>query len=166
MKIYRAKNSGGQVKNMKKKPSFFERLTGSVNIEDDDFEIGEPASESLPNKLNESWMDDAEGQLAVDVHQSDDAVIVKTMTAGVDPDDIEITVSRDTITIRGKRENVHEARDDDFFHKELYWGSFSRTIMLPCEVESEETSAKEDHGLLTITLPKIDKHKQTKVKIK
>jgi HSP20 family protein len=88
------------------------------------------------------------------------------MTAGVNPSDIEITVSRDTITIRGNRENSHEVRDNDFFHKELYWGSFSRTIMLPCEVESEEASAKEDHGLLTITLPKIDKHKQTKVKIK
>ncbi|MEI7513301.1 MAG: Hsp20/alpha crystallin family protein [bacterium] len=151
---------------MKKKPSFFERLTGSVNVEDDDFEINEPATEVLPDKLNESWMDDSEGQLAVDVHQGDDAVIVKTMTAGVDPSDIEITVSRDTITIRGKRESEHEIHDSDYFHKELYWGSFSRTIMLPCEVESEEASAREDHGLLTITLPKIDKNKQTKVKIK
>ena len=151
---------------MKKKTSFFERLTGSVNVDDEDFEITEPATESLPDKVNESWMDDAEGQLAVDVHQSDDSVIVKTMTAGVDPDDIEITVSRDTITIRGNRESAHEVHEHDFFHKELYWGSFSRTIMLPCEVESEEATAKEDHGLLTITLPKIDKHKQTKIKIK
>lgn len=152
---------------MKKKTSFFERLTGSVNMDnEDEFEIIEPATNSLTEKINESWIDDTEGQLAVDVHQTDDAVIVKTMTAGVDPDDIEITVSRDTITIRGKRESAHEAREDDFFHKELYWGSFSRTIMLPCEVESEESSAKEDHGLLTVTLPKIDKNKQTKVKIK
>jgi HSP20 family protein len=150
---------------MKKKPSFFERLTGTVNI-DDDFEMLEPVTESLPDKVNDSWADDAEGQLAVDVHQTDKAVIVKTMTAGVNPGDIEITVSRDTITIRGNRESEHEARSDDFFHKELYWGSFSRTIMLPCEVEAEETSAKEDHGLLTINLPKIDKNKQTKVKIK
>jgi HSP20 family protein len=151
---------------MKKKPSFFERLTGSVNIEDSDFEILEPATESMLDKVNETWIDDTEGQLAVDVHQDDDAVVVKTMTAGVNPNDIEITVSRDTITIRGNRESEHDVRDHDFFHKELYWGSFSRTIMLPCEVESEEASAREDHGLLTITLPKIDKNKQTKVKIK
>ena len=152
---------------MKKRTSFFERLTGSVNVADDEFEVVEPvANELQEGKINESWMDDAEGELAVDVHQDDDSVIVKTMTAGVDPDDIEITVSRDTITIRGKRENIHEVHDHDFFHKELYWGSFSRTIMLPCEVESEEATAKEEHGLLTITLPKIDKHKQTKVKIK
>lgn len=151
---------------MKKKPSFFERLTGSVNVEDDDFEILEPATDSMADKVNETWIDDTEGQLAVDVHQDDDAVVVKTMTAGVNPNDIEITVSRDTITIRGNRESEHEVRDHDFFHKELYWGSFSRTIMLPCEVESEEASAREDHGLLTITLPKIDKNKQTRVKIK
>ena len=151
---------------MKKKPSFFERLTGSVNVEDDDFEILEPATDSMVDKVNETWIDDTEGQLAVDVHQNDDAVVVKTMTAGVNPNNIEITVSRDTITIRGNRESEHEVRDHDFFHKELYWGSFSRTIMLPCEVESEEASAREDHGLLTITLPKIDKNKQTKVKIK
>lgn len=151
---------------MKKKPSFFERLTGSVNIEDDDFEIMEPATEALSDKVNDSWIEDTEGQLAVDVHQTDDAVIVKTMTAGVNPNDIEITVSRDTITIRGKRQSEHEVHEHNYFHKELYWGSFSRTIMLPCEVESEEANAKEDHGLLTITLPKIDKNKQTKIKIK
>jgi HSP20 family protein len=152
---------------MKKKPSFFERLTGSLNIDDvDDFEISEPATESLSEKVNDSWIDDAEGQLAVDVHQTDSAVVVKTMTAGVNPNDIEITVSRDTITIRGSRESEHEARENDFFHQELYWGAFSRTIMLPCEVESDEAVAKEDHGLLTITLPKIDKNKQRKVKIK
>jgi HSP20 family protein len=152
---------------MKKKPSFFERLTGSVNIdEDNEFEIIEPATESLTEKINDSWIDDTEGQLAVDVHQDDDSVIVKTMTAGVDPSDIEITVSRDAITIRGKRQSAHEVHEHNYFHKELYWGSFSRTIMLPCEVESEESVAKEDHGLLTIILPKIDKNKQTRIKIK
>jgi len=151
---------------MKKKPSFFERLTGSVNIEDSDFEIIEPVTESLTEQVNESWIDDSEGQLAVDVHQNDNEVIVKTMTAGVNPNDIEVTVSRDTITIRGKRENGHDVHEHDYFHTELYWGSFSRTIMLPCEVESEEVTAKEHHGLLIITLPKINKNKQTKVKIK
>ncbi len=151
---------------MKKKPSFFERLTGSMDLDDSDLEILEPTTESLTEKVNDSWIDDTEGQLAVDVHQNKDEVIVKTMTAGVNPNDIEITVSRDTLTIRGKRESEHEVHEHDYFHKELYWGSFSRTIMLPCEVESEEASAKEDHGLLTITLPKIDKNKQTKVKIK
>ena len=151
---------------MKKKPSFFERLTGSVSVDEGDLDLIEPATEAMPEKINDSWIEDTEGQLAVDVHQTDDSVIVKTMTAGVDPGDVEITVSRDTITIRGNRHSEHEVREHDFFHKELYWGSFSRTIMLPCEIESEEASAKEEHGLLTITLPKIDKNKQTRVKIK
>lgn len=151
---------------MKKKTSFFERLTGSVNMDDDDFEVMETTNESLLDKSNESWTDDTDGELAVDVHQTEDSVIVKTMTAGVNPNDIEITATRDSITIRGKRESAHEVHDHNFFHKELYWGSFSRTIMLPCEVEPEEVSAKADFGLITVTLPKINKEKQTKIKIK
>ncbi len=151
---------------MKKKPSFFERLTGSVSVDEMEIESDDISENKQPEVTEESWLESSEGELSVDVHQTEDSVIVKTMVAGVDPDDLEVTVTRDMITIRGSRENEHEIREDDFFHQELYWGSFSRTIMLPCEVESEEAVAKEQHGLLTITLPKIDKHKQTKVKVK
>jgi HSP20 family protein len=70
------------------------------------------------------------------------------------------------VTIRGKRMESYDSEGEDFFHKELYWGSFSRTIVLPTEVEIEEAEASEKHGLLTLTLPKIDKNKQSKLKVR
>ena len=148
---------------MRKKPSFFERLTGSVHVEDEDI-LEE--TEEIEKENKESWLTDGEGELAIDVHQEKDAVVIKTMVAGVDPSDLEINVSRDMITIHGKRENDSEVEDENYYHRELYWGAFSRTIMLPCEVESEEAEAKESHGLLIIRLPKIDKNKQTKLQVK
>jgi HSP20 family protein len=70
------------------------------------------------------------------------------------------------ITIRGKREESRMVDEEDYFTKELYWGSFSRTISLPQEVEPEETEATEKNGLLTVKLQKIDKEKRTSVKVK
>ena len=153
---------------MRKKPSFFERLTGSVHVDDVDSDevLEKNENEETFEDSKEVWADPTEGELSVDVHQNDDEVIIKTMVAGVNPNDLEVNVTRDMVTIRGNRENEHEVRGDDYFHRELYWGAFSRTIMLPCEIEAEETVAKAENGLLTITLPKIDKHKQTKVKVK
>ncbi len=100
------------------------------------------------------------------MYQTPNEIVVKTMVAGVKPDDIDISITRDMITVKGKREESHDFSGDDFFHKELYWGSFSRTVMLPQEIEVEEAEATNKNGLLTIRLPKLDKNKQAKVKIK
>jgi len=88
------------------------------------------------------------------------------MVAGVRPEDLQITISRDMITIKGKREENRTITDDNYFLQELYWGSFSRTILLPEEIDPEEAEAIEKHGLLVIKLPKIDKEKKTSLKIK
>ncbi len=164
---------------MTKKRSFFERLTGSVNLEDDEFEeeisIEAPVEKKFPptNKSHlrieeQEWMEQEaeEGQLTVDVYQNTADLYVETMVAGVRPEDLHITITRDMITIRGKREQARKVNDDDFFTRELYWGSFSRTISLPAEVEAEEAEAIEKHGLLVIRLPKINKDKQTNLKVK
>lgn len=148
--------------------SFFEKLTGTIRL-DDDFSQYEPEDTPVLSDTQKSvgWkQDDIDGELAVDVYQNNTHIIVKTMIAGVRPDDIDIQITRDTVTIRGKREDEKEIRHEDYYHKELYWGSFSRTIVLPAEVEAEEAEASERHGLLIIKIPKIDKHKQTKLKIR
>ena len=88
------------------------------------------------------------------------------MVAGVRPDDLDLSITRDMVTIKGKREESHEVENEDFFHKELYWGSFSRTVLLPQEIDVEASEASEKHGLLIIKLPKIDKDRQTKLKVK
>ncbi len=155
---------------MEKKKSFFERLTGSVRAND---YAEEPKKISVHGTVdkkngNANWMEEEaeEAELTIDVYQTPTDIIVQTMVAGVKPEDLEITIARDMITIRGKREESRTIDEDNYFTKELYWGTFSRTISLPQEIEPEDAEATERHGLVTLKLPKIDKEKKRSVKIK
>ena len=156
-----------------KKRSFFERLTGSTSEE----EFSEPKKEYLikgvksengDKKNGSNWIEEEneEAELSVDVYQTPSDIIIQTMVAGVRPEDLELSVSRDIITIRGKREESRIIDEDNYFTKELYWGRFSRTISLPAEVEPEEVDAIEKHGLLTIKIKKVDKEKKSTVRVK
>jgi HSP20 family protein len=150
-----------------KKKSFFERLTGSVS--DDDFEELDIVETEEDEEANMgTWMKEEaeEAELTVDVYQTPHDIIIQAMVAGVKPEHLELTIARDMVTIKGKREESKVIEDDNFFVKELYWGTFSRTLLLPQEVEPEEAEATEKHGLLTIKLPKIDKEKKRSVKVK
>lgn len=163
---------------MKDKRSFFERLTGTVHVDDELEEDITPVkrepvhrhsvkvSEPEEHLSHDEWTEEAEGQLTVDVYQTPDDILIRTMVAGVDPNDLDISITRDMVTIKGKREGTREVTDDDYFYRELYWGSFSRSIALPEEIDVEESEASQKHGLLTIRLPKIDKSRQTKLKVK
>jgi HSP20 family protein len=147
--------------------SFFERLTGSVSV-DDDYGFDEPVSPSRSNGTLgiPASEEESEGELAVDVYQTPTHIIVKAMIAGVKPEDLDVAITRDMVTIKGKREKFSEGNSTDYFFSELYWGAFARTIVLPQEVEIEGAEASEKHGLLMIKLPKVDKGRQTKLKIK
>jgi len=145
------------------KKSFFERLTGTVKLDEEHELDVETENDERTDILDES---DEEGQLTVDVYQTPDEIVLKTMVAGVRPEDLDINITRDMVTIKGKREETTEVHSHDYFHKELYWGSFSRTIMLPEEIEVDEAEAIERHGLLTLKLPKLDKSKQNKLRVK
>ena len=161
-----------------KKPSFLERLTGSVNADefDDAFEDTETADardgdelydrESDWHRHDEIEASEPEGELPIDMYQTGDNIIIRALVAGVDPDDLDIAITRDMVTIKGKREEYKESADDDYFHKELFWGGFTRTILLPEEVIIDESEAREKHGLLEIILPKVDKDRSTKLKVK
>ncbi len=107
-----------------------------------------------------------EGELSVDVYQTPTHIVIKAMIAGVRPEDLDVSITRDMVTVRGKREQHTEGSTGDFYFQELYWGSFSRTIVLPQEVEIEEAEAVEKHGLLIIRLPKMDKGRQAKLKVR
>ncbi len=167
---------------MIKKKSFLERLTGSIKFDEDENndEVEMPSTPS--RKLNLSskdgfdekdsaakdpkWEEEIDAELTVDLYQTPSDIIVQTMVAGVHPDNLSITITRDMITIKGKREENQSVDKDNYFVQELYWGSFSRTISLPEEVDPEEAEAIEKHGLLIIKLPKLDKNRETKLKIK
>jgi len=164
-----------------KKKSFLERITGGLRLEDED-EVESSSSQIkkiqlTPDKNTDSknnkdlkkdskWEEESEAELTVDVYQTPTDIFVQTMVAGVQPDNLSITITRDMITIRGKRAENQSISDENYFVQELYWGAFSRTISLPEEVDPEEAEAVEKHGLLIIKLPKIDKQKKAVLKIK
>ena len=92
--------------------------------------------------------------------------MIKAIIGGVRPEDLNISITREMVTIKGKREETETVNGPDYFQRELYWGSFSKTILLPSEVEPEEAEAVERHGLLTIRLPKVDRGRVQKVKVR
>ncbi|MFZ3011888.1 MAG: Hsp20/alpha crystallin family protein [Minisyncoccia bacterium] len=156
-----------------KKRSFFERLTGSVSVDEEQGSnggyLGKGFRSGKGEKGNDNnWMEEKndEAELSVDVYQTPTDVVIQAMVAGVKPDDLELSIARDTITIRGEREENRNIDEDNYFAKELYWGKFSRTFPLPMEVEPEEVDATERHGLITIKIKKVDKEKKNTVKVK
>jgi HSP20 family protein len=159
---------------MKKKKSFLQRLTGAVKVDDfdDEFEMDEEEENlhNLPNNYEQEYKEKElpteDGELSVDVLNTSEEIIIKAMVAGVKPQDLDIQITRDMVTIRGIREEEAEVSQEDYYHKELYWGSFSRNIILPEEIDVEAADAKERHGLLFIKLPKVDKDRKTKLSVK
>lgn len=151
-----------------KKRSFFERLTGSITIDDEEKEDPISTRKNTNNKNNNDWIEEEneELELTVDVYQTPSEIILQTMVAGVKPENLDLTIARDMITIKGKREENRNIDEENYFIKELYWGKFSRVILLPQEVEPEEVEATEKHGLLTIRLKKVDKEKRNNIKVK
>lgn len=164
----------------KEKRSLFEWLTGSQSDDYTFDELEQGGSSYAPAREREKSIpvhssstapaeiveEEEAGELAVDVYQTNSHIIIKAMIAGVRPEDLDVSITRDMVTIRGKRERASEGSNGDFFFQELYWGSFARTIVLPQEVEIEEAEATEKHGLLMIKLPKLDKGRQAKLKVK
>jgi len=164
----------------KDKRSFFERLAGSVMVEDmnpEEDEVDIEIDRKSVRKFNEAEKavnhakieeeyEELDGELSVDVYQTQNEIIIEAMLAGVKPEDLQISITRDMVTIKGRRDGNTQISEDDYFYRELYWGSFSRSILLPHEIEIESVEAVEKHGLLIIRLPKIDKAKQAKVKVK
>lgn len=158
---------------MAKKPSFFDRLTGNNYETDFDSFDDEPEAKPAPRGANppgqlvQSSSDDVgAAQLTVDVYQNPNEIIIRALVAGVRPDDLDIAITRDMVTIKGKRVEQKEVEESNYIYQELYWGTFARTVVLPAEIDVDMAEASEKHGLLTIRLPKINKDRQTKLKVR
>ena len=169
-----------------KRSSFLERLTGANQADEydrvlsDDHHFGDDDQrndlvvqrDGYEDNEQDDWGDEnddntpQEGELPVDMFQTDDAIVIRALVAGVSPNDLEISITRDMVTMRGVREEFQEAHDDNYYHRELFWGSFSRTLLLPEEVAIDEADAQEKHGFLEIRLPKLDKHRSTQLQVK
>jgi HSP20 family protein len=163
--------------------SFFERLTGSVSADNEEQEItrereifhpaikdkSTKAEREKLEKITEKgdWMDEEEeGQLAVDMFQTANEIIIQAVVAGVKPDELDVSITQDMVTIQGKRQRQRETSGDDYYYQELYWGGFSRSVLLPQEIDADASEATLKNGLLSIKLPKIDKNRTQKLRVK
>ncbi len=121
-----------------------------------------------PSDLTDRWLDDSaiEGQLLVDVYSTEKQIIVKAAMAGVKPEDLSISLHNDLLTIKGKREEEKDSQDSDYVYRECYWGSFSRSLVLPAEVDPKKIQAFLENGVLTVVLDKVGAAKSIKVTVK
>ncbi len=140
-----------------------EVLTTNISDEDED----EEEDEKDDKESSKDWLDENyEGQLSVDVYGTDSEVVVVSTIAGVTSDKIDISINNDMLTIRGERSQETDKSIEDHYYQECYWGGFSRSIILPVEVEADKVSASLKNGVLTVRLPKARKSKSVSIKVK
>jgi len=174
----------------KQKSSFFERLTGAKNIENNGYADSVPVyneekEESIPMREpspaftthnEETWgasvsnqrfeSDGAEGQLTIDVYQTENDIVIKSTIAGVKPEDLDVSINNDMVTVKGERKNEEIVENGNYYYQECYWGSFSRSVLLPVDVIPEKADAALKNGILTIRLPKADTTKTKKIQVR
>lgn len=152
------------------KESFLEKITGTQNKRRT-HDAGKNAFPETPHetpkirKPKEWLLDATEGQLSLDVYQTESDVVIKSTVAGITSDDIDITITNDMLTVKGARSRDEEVRAEDYYYQECYWGPFSRSVILPADVEADLIKATLKNGILTIRLPKSEKIKTKKISI-
>lgn len=157
-----------------KKRSFFERLAGNLRFDDNEEDIQTEETKN-PILLKEEQKTNVNlpvkeveevGELPVDVYETQNEIIIQALIAGVLPDNLSIAITRETVSIKGRREENKTISPEQYSIKELYWGSFARSVDLPAEVDIDSAEAIERHGMLMIKLPKTDRGRKTLLKIK
>ena len=170
----------------KVKKSFFEKLTGASQIEPDAYNedraihpssnifqdetendiVMESSLRTHDENHNPNLTEDGEGQLTIDVYQTDNDIVIKSTIAGVKPEDLDVSINNDMVTIRGERKNEEQLSEENYYYQECYWGSFSRSVILPIDVVSEKIEASMKNGILTIRLPKADNTKTKRIQVR
>ena len=121
-----------------------------------------------PEEFTETdWLsENYDGQLSIDVYQTTKDIVIKSTIAGVKPEDIDISINKDMVTIRGKRQQDEEISESDYLYQECYWGGFSRSIILPTDIKADKVEATLKNGILIVVLPKANKPKSQNIKVK
>lgn len=150
-------------KTERKMPKKIKEIAKAVEIKEhpspdfDNFN-NEELAEPFEDK-DKDWLE-AEGQLVVDVYETEDEIVIQSAIAGVNPEDLDISIENDMVAIKGKREHMLERKEKNYFYSECHWGYFSREIILPKEVDSRYAEATMKNGILTIRMPKLEKEKK------
>lgn len=136
--------------------------TNDESVLQDEFLNDETADQ---NWLETSEEQEVEGQLAVDVYQTKESVVIKAPIAGVDPKALEVAIAEDVVTIRGERVDEAVVDRENYYVQECYWGAFSRSIIMPVSVNADKAEASLKNGVLTIAIPKVIQDKVKKIKV-
>lgn len=125
-------------------------------------DAGQPAQ-----PVADEWDEDdaVPGQLAVDVYETKERLVVKARTAGVNKNDLDVSISDNQLTIHGTLSAGNEDDVENYFLQECYWGEFSRTIALPVPVKEEEIEAVLKDGVLTISFGKVKQDTVKKIQV-
>ena len=150
-----------------------DELAAAFLNDDDDLQQTQtpsaPAQQSSGTSPSESGWDDTEedfpGQLAVDVYETDQKLIVKARTAGVNKEDLDVSISDGILTISGTLSSGDDSAATNWHIQECYWGEFSRTLALPVAVKEDEVGAVLKDGVLTISFGKIAREQAKKITI-
>lgn len=120
-------------------------------------------------EVSSDWLSDdeaaVEGQLAVDVYQTKESVVIKAPIAGVDPKNLDVAIAEDVVTIRGERVEESVVERENYYVQECYWGAFSRSIIMPVSVNADKAEASLKNGVLSIAIPKVVQDKVKKIKV-
>jgi HSP20 family protein len=106
------------------------------------------------------------GAPAIDAYQTANEVVVKASVPGVKPEDINIEITGDTLTVKGESKVAEEVKKENYFFQERRYGSFARSLNLPGGIQADKAEAKLENGLLTITVPKAEEVKPKVIKVK
>ena len=117
-------------------------------------------------KKSKNWITEPDGQLSLDVYQTENEIVIKSAIAGAAAQDLEISLVNDMLTIKGVRNKDVEVDPKDYYYQECYWGPFSRSIILPANIDASRIKASIKNGILTVVLPKTERIKTKKIEIK
>jgi HSP20 family protein len=112
------------------------------------------------------WPESRVGDVPVDMYQTASDVVIRASLPGIDPEEIDISITGDTVTIKGEHREEKEVKEENYFRKEHSYGAFSRTVPIPVAVQSDKAEAVFDKGMLTLTLPRSEKEKPKQIKVK
>lgn len=114
----------------------------------------------------ENFAEEVEGQLAVDVRETPDEFVIQSAVAGVDPEELDVSITSDAVHVSGRRESSEKGKEGSYIYQECYWGRFSRSVALSQEVDADRAAASIKNGVLTIHLPKLHREKSKKLKVR
>jgi len=143
--------------------SFFEKLKG---MKKEEFLVEEKTKEKAKKEEEKKEWPKPEGQLAVDIYQTDSEIVIQAPVAGVKKEDLDISIENDVVIIKGNRRKPEEIEEKNYFSQECYWGPFSRQIILPVEGDPSRAEARMKEGILTLRIPRIEREKKKKIEIK